>query len=264
VTRLIITAFIIGTTLFPSLLHAASPKDRRLERFQARLQATGKTYKRLEMNASKAMDKAFHRADGLLRHSKLAANIKTERLLSLRREKQVWESDHVLPLSYDMAATSISYVHATHDAAQAVSRAYAALIEFHTQSGNDTRAMQMADELQTFEHQLPGRGVLTSKTKWTGTRHGRNYNTRFSLWVGEMQGNVFPCHITQDRGRTHIDGEGTVNGNKVEIVTTRMKEGPDRKLRFEGIVMNNKIVLETSGMTTRRKQATGVVLLTRR
>lgn len=185
------------------------------------------------------------------------------RIAELERQQQAFNDHGDLPDSNGMAAHAFDYICTLNGPRLEVKAAYERQIAFWTNHGDSDLAANLAEQLERFEQLLPGRNSLRVRTNWVGARSNPTYSTDVKIWIGHLEGNQIKCHISLDRGDKQLKAEGTIEGNHLRLRQTRMVRGKRRQLNFEGVVLNDKIILKITGIDVRGRPAKGIVLLHR-
>jgi hypothetical protein len=112
-----------------------------------------------------------------------------------------------------------------------------------------------------------GRSYFATDSHWVGKRYGAGGERDVRLDAIKFAGNSFGGVLSQ---RTNggewdkMDVEGDVDGNSITFHTTRMLEGKNRHLNFNGYFSGNLIETDVSGRTASGTEASGSMTLRRR
>lgn len=119
---------------------------------------------------------------------------------------------------------------------------------------NDPLAVELTS-LETKLSNLVARSEkLEEGSKWRGTRNDPQHAFHWTVTIDDVAGNVFTGNLHQHWSHFEIKGERS--GHHVRFATTNILRGPknfkgNRQLRFEGIMINDRMIGIADGINSR-------------
>jgi hypothetical protein len=142
---------------------------------------------------------------------------------------------------------------------------YNELTQQYASLKDDAKVIALAQEKAALDRNIAGGGKFTPRTNWDGTQHRADGTSiDFHLWVAGFDGSVFGGTVVANEGHTEIRVKGLVEANHVGFQTTEVIKGGKIALKFEGFVLDRRMILQISGMAPNGKPTGGMVSLGRR
>jgi hypothetical protein len=178
----------------------------------------------------------------------LDSQAKSALLDEIHRDREVFDKNNQLPASDVMLHELWMYEVKVHRARGDLVRAYRGAIDCCIRNKDDDRRKALVKEKITLDEDLPGRSELRADTKWIGTRHAAKASDSFTLTIDKYEDNNILGTIKMDRGRTELKVKGQLEGNYVKLNQTELSKGTPRLLQFEGLILHDRILLNTAGV----------------
>ncbi len=228
------------------------------------LEADKKRCADTESRAREAFIRQFDAMERTIRAaSRVPAPTRAERIRTIRAEKTAFVDNGQMPKSEEMLPGLVRYQQSVHAARKPLAQAYARLMDQALKGGDDQGLQQLTADKAEFDAKLAGQQHFQAQTNWKGSRSGVHGNVDFDLWIGKRDGDTFRGTIWQDRGKLEARVEGVIDGNAISFHTKQVVQGQHRALRFDGFILENRLVLQVSGVAVGGGPASGIVVLNR-
>lgn len=221
----------------------------------------------VQEKANEAMVNRFELTLNQVRVStQLPAELRRAKMKIITAEKNAFKDKGRLPLSNEMLLSLLEYQETLHKARLPVAATHELLFNLYTLILNDDgRAEKLTKDKEAFDRKSRGLTVLR-RSQWNGNQMGAN-NIPFVLNVDGLLGNAIGGSIVHNRfpNDTVFQVEGLLNGNRIEVRSTRVVQGKTGGLIFTGYVMENRILGQVVAVATNGKSSKPyLVLLYRR
>jgi hypothetical protein len=220
----------------------------------------------------KARDAASAKFDALIKSVAQRTKLKPSERVSLAKkwtdEKGRFLKDEEISPEADLAGIGLQYGLKVSEKYGPLSKKYNDLINVALLRGEMKAADDLRAAKQQFEEQhLPGRRAFVRGAHWEGSRYdGRNAVT-IHLWVHELTGDVFKGRAAQNTsvgGHPVYEIQGSIDGLKVKIVSTKQIQGQARALVFDGVILGKTIFLAIGGLSANGQAVNGFAVVSKK
>jgi hypothetical protein len=249
---------LVLTNLFAGAALALAP-----DHLQALKAEFDNAVRAFEQEKAKARETALKRFDlhiqDLQKNWKIPASTRSSRVTELSADKERFEKHGVWPDNTALLNDAFVYSNRINKSYVPVAKAYERLMEACLKADASDVAQAIREQKARLDQSIRG-SRFSAGSRWNGSRADAGGSTLFTIHVKKVTDMIFEgeaLHNTGIPGHPIFEIGGVVNGNHISGSTTRVIRGKGQFLRFDGFIMDDKILMALGGIGSGGKPVAG-------